>query len=30
MNEKSIRIIKTKRTHVAKNNYQHAEKGIVY
>ena len=26
MNEKSIRIIKTKITHVAKNNYQHAEK----
>ena len=30
MNEKSVRRIKTKITHVAKNNYKHAEKGIVY
>ena len=29
MNEKRIRMIKTKITHVAKNNYQHVEKGIV-
>ena len=30
MNEKSICIIKTKITHVGKNNYWHAEKGTVY
>ena len=29
MNEKSFRIIKTKITHFAKNNYEHAKKGIV-
>ena len=29
MNEKSIPIIKTKITLVAKNNYKHAEKSIV-
>ena len=29
MNEKRIRMIKRKITHVTKNNYQHAEKGIV-
>ena len=29
MNEKSIPIIKTKITLIAKNNYQHAEKSIV-
>ena len=29
MNEKSIRIIKTKITLVAKNSYCHAEKSIV-